>query len=95
MPQIASKLTHVTLAADRVIESGNSIRVSGILISNPTDSSRLIVFRNSDSKIILEITVGVADTISWDVMWMADKGLYIDSETVDVTVTVAHSAAGA
>lgn len=95
MPQVASRLSHVTLDAERSISSG-SIRVLNILVSNPTALDHLVTFNNNSGTTILQIAVPARDSETYAVAFIADAGLVVESVSdVNVTVTVAHGADGA
>lgn len=93
---ISSKLTRVTLDAERTIESGSTIRVQGILVANGTSDPKDISFNDSDGTEILTISVGANSSESWSSSFIAQNGLVIETEgNAAVVVTIAHGAAGA
>ncbi len=103
----ATKVTRVTLDAARTIEAdpnGNasSIWVYGFLINNNTAGEVTVDITDNDGTSLFTIAMpGAAASqvgnFVWDVKFLADNGVKIalDSGTsVDVSVTVVHSAAG-
>lgn len=91
----ATRLTRVELDAARVITTG-SIRITGILVSNDSGGNVEVVFRDNDGTEILSIAVLAADSKSFEVPWIADNGLNIDSaSSADVSVTVSRGFEGA
>jgi hypothetical protein len=93
----APKRTRVTLDVDQIIESDQTIRVLGIVISNATASAVEVVFTDRDDTPILNATVPAQDTEILDFAWLADNGLRIDGSAIadaDVVVTVFHGQAG-
>ena len=94
MPQIATTLTHVNLAAARTLLDG-SVRVHSILIQNTTASPVDVEFSDLDDAAKFKITVPADNSYDWTVTWMADNGLKVGALTSTVTVTVAHGAVGA
>ncbi len=95
MPQVATILKRVELDAARVITT-DSVRVSGILVSNGTAGPLTANFRDNDGTEIITLHVAANDNDSWDVLWIADNGLNVDSAgDADFVVTVAHGQPGA
>ena len=95
MPLVASAHTRVTLDVAQTISAG-SIRVQAIVVSNATVTPAEVVFTDADGTNILNITVPAQNTIPFEMSWMADNGLLIDSiGDANVVVTVFHGAIGA
>jgi hypothetical protein len=95
MSSLATKLTRVTLDAERTISTG-SFRVLGIIVSNATASDAEVVFRDNDANNLLNITAPAHDSVEFSANWVANNGLVIPSAgDVNVVVTVAHGADGA
>lgn len=94
MPEVATKLTRVTLDSAQVISTG-SIKVYGICAINGSASNVVVQFKDNDSNNKLDVAVLAHDSSSWDVPWIADNGLNIANlSNSSVVVTVAHSADG-
>jgi hypothetical protein len=92
---LATRLTRVALDQNRVISAG-SIRVTGVVVSNGTGAAVTVVFRDREANNVMDITVPTNDTVSFNIPFVADKGLNIVSaSSADVVVTVAHGADGA
>jgi len=91
----ASRLTRVELDAARTITTG-STRVSNILVCNAGASNREVIFRKNDATEILSIAVLAGTSFGYEVVWIADSGLTIDTlSDAAVSVTVAHTSDGA
>ncbi len=91
----ASRLSFVTLDADRTIASGSTIVVFGIVVANSTVNVAEVHILDGDQTNRLVITVPPKDSKWIDIEWIADNGLIIDSiGSADVFVTVFHSQAG-
>ena len=95
MSMLATKLTRVTLDAERTISTG-TFRVLGIIVANATASDAEVVFRDNDATNLLNITVPAHDSVEFSANWVAENGLVIPSASdADIVVTVAHGADGA
>lgn len=95
MPQTASKLTRVTLEADKTIDTG-SIRVSNIYVANGTSSPCEIVFTDTAGTPILNMMAPAYDSEQFPGVWIADGGLKVLGLGSDnVIVTVLHGQPGA
>jgi len=93
----ASRITRVTLAADREISAG-TIRVRNIIVSNATVAAVEVVFTDSAGTPNLNITVPALDSRTFEGDWIADNGLSVLGAAIadaNVVVTVLHSQDGA
>ena len=95
MPQTSSKLTRVTLEADKTIDEG-SIRVFNIYVANGSNAPSEVVFTNRDGTPILNMMIPPLDSEQFNGTWIADKGLKVlGLSSVTVIVTVLHGQPGA
>lgn len=97
MPQIATRVSRGTLDADVVIESGQTIRVHSVIVTNGSAGSVAVDFKIGDGTgdPILTLCANTLGCIVFDGKWLADKGLSADSlGDADVVVNVIHSAPG-
>ena len=91
----ASRVSRVTLDQDRIIGSGQTITIFGIVAANATANPALIDFQDATGTNKLTIVVPCRDTVEINTQWIADGGLQIDGiGSASVLVTVFHSQAG-
>ena len=98
----APRYTKVALgsSADTQIASGDSITVFGIVVdhrgSATTDGSRFALFEeNGSTTEIMRLLVPPGESVTWDVPFLADKGLQVTLDPFYLSCTVFHSNAGA
>ncbi len=95
MPQTATRLTRVTLDADRTVSDG-SIRVHNIYVANGTASPVEVVFTDKAGTLLLNMVIPALDSEQFPGIWIADAGLRIlGLSSANVIVTVLHTQDGA
>ncbi len=91
-----SKISRVTLDADRIIGDGGTIVVFSILVANNTDCAASVEFQNIAGTAAFTITAAARDSFELEIEFVADGGLQIDSlSDANVIVSVFHSSVGA
>lgn len=91
----ASQLTRVELNAARTI-SASSIRVNSILACNATAGALEVRFTDTAGTEILSIALPANSSFLWTGPAIFSSGLLaLSNSDANVSVTVAHSAAGA
>ena len=92
----ASRVTRVTLDANRIIGAGATITVFYILVANSTSSIAEVDIQDGDSKNRITVVVPPNSSVPVEVEWIADNGLVISGlGNANVFVTIFHSAGGA
>lgn len=98
MGYVATRTSRDDLDADFVVASGETIRVTGILVANAHASNVASVEWQTDSGTARgTIVVGPQASFFADIEFIADAGLRFDAVPTigaSVTVTVSHSAPG-
>lgn len=94
----ASVTTRVNLAADRIIQSGQTITVFGFVLANATPNVAEIDVKDATGQKEMTFVVGANDTKLFEIEFIADGGLMIDKiigpGSDRVYVTVFHSQGG-
>jgi hypothetical protein len=92
----ASTHTYGTLDSNLVVESGETVSVFGIYLSNFTGGTVEYLITESDlTTPIMNIVVTTNQAFSSDVKFLADNGIAILSlGDANATATIFHSAAG-
>lgn len=91
----ASRTTRVTLDQDRVIASGDTITVFGIIVANSANQPAEVDIQDASGNNKITITVPAQDSRESKIEWIADGGVLIDSiGDSNVIVTVFHSQPG-
>jgi hypothetical protein len=91
----ASRSTQSTLVSDATIESGFTITVFGIIISNTTNQSAEIVFKDSSGTLDFTIVCRACDSKISHIEFVADGGLKVSGVgNAGVKVAVFHSSGG-
>ena len=95
MPDIASRITRLTLNADRVLTTG-SIRVYSVYIANTTTTPVEVVFHDNDGIPLLNMVCPAFGSENFAGLWLADNGLKVLSlDDAGVIVTILHGQDGA
>lgn len=91
----ASRTTYVDLSVSRTINSGSSMTVFGVMITNSTNQSAEVEFQTADGSIKFRMNCPACDSNTMPIQFIADGGLLISGVgNADVSVTVFHSQAG-
>lgn len=96
----AAKQTRLTLEESRLLESGESIRVYGMLASNNTASAVTIEILRAERTgslgfYIHRLAVPANDSREFHSQWLADHGVRVNPVSAGVEVTFFHSHGGA
>ena len=97
MPLVATRITYVTLDADRQIEEGQTIRVHNILVSNFGAGDTEVICKRGDGTgdDILVFMVPNNKVINFDVIWLAKDGFtFMSVGTENIGVVSIQSAGG-
>jgi hypothetical protein len=91
-----SRVTRVTLDADRTIASGESITVFGFIVANSTQNAAEVNITDGTAVTKqITVTVPAQDSRTFDIEFVSDDGITIDSlGNENVIVTVFHSQGG-
>ena len=104
MPQIASRITRQTLAADVVVFTAKeSVRISNVALAVGAaygDTEATVFLYTADgSRIYFGLTAEKGDTNTVKIPWIAEEGLKLvagdGGNSVLMVVTLIHSAPGA
>ena len=93
----ATKTTRVDLVGDKLIESGESIIVSGIIIANEHTAVVSVDFDSGSGALKFTVVCPPSSSVFTDFEFLADGGLNIDGLVSNgdlVVVSVFHSAGG-
>ncbi len=97
--KVSGKTNFTTSDDTFTIESGESIRVYGIVLSNSASSAATIIryTGRNGTEIIFDFYVGGGKVHPIDIKFIADQGLSIEatSNETSASVTVFHSHGGA
>ena len=91
----ASRSTQSTLLSDATIQSGSTITVFGIILSNTTNQAAEIVFTDASGTLDFTIICPGCDSKISTIQFVADGGLKVSGlGDAGVKVAVFHSSGG-
>lgn len=91
----AARTTQVELDVDRIIASGRSMTVFGIMITNSLSTAAEVEFQTASGDIKFNMNCPACDSNILPIQFIADGGLNISGVgNAEVKVTIFHSQEG-